>query len=42
MSRTGQVWQLHHGDELLGEHVVIDGDFPWLSTSEQTRPAAIR
>jgi hypothetical protein len=42
MSRAGQVWQLRHGDELLGERVVIDGDFPWLSTSEQAGLPAIR
>ena len=42
MSRTGLVWQLRHGDVVLGERVVIDGDFPWLSTSEQTGLPAIR
>jgi len=31
ISRTGQVWQLRHGHELLGELVVTDGDFPWLN-----------
>ena len=26
----GDVWRLQRGDELLGEIIVNDGDFPWL------------
>jgi hypothetical protein len=33
MSRTGQVWTLRHGDKLLGELTVTNGDFPWLNAT---------
>jgi hypothetical protein len=33
MSRIGEVWQLRHGNELLAELTVTDGDFPWLNAT---------
>jgi hypothetical protein len=33
MTRTGQIWKLCHGDQLLGELTVTDGDFPWLNAT---------
>ncbi|MEW2045164.1 hypothetical protein [Streptomyces sp. NPDC005476] len=31
MGNEGDVWQLRRGEELVGEIIVEEGDFPWLS-----------
>ncbi|MFI9815914.1 hypothetical protein [Saccharothrix variisporea] len=36
---VGGVWRLQRGDELLGEVLVEDGDFPWLSGRFRPQPA---
>ena len=41
MSRTGQIWQLRHGNELLAELIVTDGDFPWLNATLRATNAFI-
>jgi hypothetical protein len=38
MRQAGLVWQLVRSDEILAEHVVNGGDFPWLSA--EVRSAA--
>jgi hypothetical protein len=36
---VGDVWRLLRGEELLGEIVIEDGDFPWLSGRFRPQPA---
>jgi hypothetical protein len=31
MGVTGETWRLYHQQELLGQLVVTDADFPWLN-----------
>lgn len=36
-STAGEVWQLRHGDEVLGEITITGTDFPWVSGSFAAR-----
>jgi hypothetical protein len=37
--RIGETWRLYREQELLGELVVTDADFPWLNARFQAAPA---
>jgi hypothetical protein len=39
MGFIGKTWRLYHDQELLGQLVVTDADFPWLSARFQAAPA---
>lgn len=38
MGLVGGVWRLQRGEELLGEIVIEDSDFPWLSGRFRPQP----
>jgi hypothetical protein len=37
--RIGETWRLYREQELLGQLVVTDTDFPWLNARFQAEPA---
>lgn len=37
----GQVWRLHSGEEPIGEILIDDTDFPWLSGRFRATPAFV-
>ncbi|WP_019070081.1 hypothetical protein [Streptomyces hokutonensis] len=39
MGFVGEVWQVHKGDESVGEILIDDADFPWLSGKFTAGPA---
>jgi hypothetical protein len=38
MGFVGETWRLYHEQELLGQLVVTDTDFPWLRARFQAEP----
>jgi hypothetical protein len=39
MGFVGETWRLYHQQELLGQLVVTDADFPWLRARFQAEPS---